>query len=414
MLATQTSTYLRACAPVSTELPRRSRGREWPPRNIHVAAAAASRQGISTSRPRPRRDREYPRRGRGGAAIRRRNTRAARVHLLEVAARRRLEHRVRVERRRDRDCQRAAFDDAGAAPAVRGPARGDRDGQVRQAVQRLGDADALVRLPDIVQERDADGPVPDAVREARDGRDHEVQPPCGKFGQSLRRFLARPAASPAIRLHGISTSQPQRRRDPSPRSIHVPAAASLRPVRGRSTSQPRRRRDPSPRIIPHPGRRRCDPSAEDPRRSRGVARRPRAADRPRAARALNSDIVDDDAAIRCERRLAIARRRQVGGSPLARSRRRRDSRACRRPRPGGFRATASGAFFHGRGGAARDEAVAARDDVTALLRGHVAAQREEGLEHFVRLQRSLTGRARAGGGTDNFGQEKLILWLRAR
>ena len=46
-------------------------------------------------------------------------------------------------------------------------------------------------------------------------------------------------------LDRMSTSQPWRRRDPSPRNVHVAAAASPRLVRGTSTSQPRRRRNPS-------------------------------------------------------------------------------------------------------------------------------------------------------------------------
>ena len=51
-------------------------------------------------------------------------------------------------------------------------------------------------------------------------------------------------------LHGLSTWQPRRRRDPPPpRKIHVAAATRLLP--GISTRQPRRRRDPA--------------SAEDPR-----------------------------------------------------------------------------------------------------------------------------------------------------
>ena len=73
----------------------------------------------------------------------------------------------------------------------------------------------------------------------------------------------------ATRSHGMSTSRPRRRDDPSPRNVHV--AAATRP-HGISTSRPRRRRDPSPRECP---RRRRDPSPREcPRRGRGAAATP--------------------------------------------------------------------------------------------------------------------------------------------
>ena len=45
----------------------------------------------------------------------------------------------------------------------------------------------------------------------------------------------------ATHLHGISTSQPRRRRDSSPRNVHVAATASPRPISGRSPDDPHRR-----------------------------------------------------------------------------------------------------------------------------------------------------------------------------
>ena len=69
------------------------------------------------------------------------------------------------------------------------------------------------------------------------------------------------AAVAATCRHGLSTSRPRRRRDSSPRTIHVPAAAVPRStdyprpgrggaaIHGLFTSRPRRPRDSSPRAI---------------------------------------------------------------------------------------------------------------------------------------------------------------------
>ena len=62
------------------------------------------------------------------------------------------------------------------------------------------------------------------------------------------RRRSRPVSTErGVRLHGLSISRPRRRRDSSPRTIHLAAAATR--LHGLSISRPRRRRDPSARYI---------------------------------------------------------------------------------------------------------------------------------------------------------------------
>ena len=173
------------------------------PRPYPRRGVAASRlRGLSTSRPRRRRESaDYPRPHRGVAAIHRKRIRAANVRLQ-----------------------------------TRGPADGDAR---LDLVGRDGEHGVVRPLEAL------------SVPEARRSRPNCRVPAAALL---VSAEYARPSrGGAATSPRGICTSQPRRRRDSSPRNLHVPAAAAPRLV---STKYPRRSRGGGgARFDLHPGNR---------------------------------------------------------------------------------------------------------------------------------------------------------------
>ena len=191
------------------------------PRAPTLGVAAARPRGLSASRPRRRRGVSDPRRGRGASPWK--------IHVTAAASPRRVS-----DPRRDR----------GASP--RNIRR--RDASPRTIPQTLDVAKFHWSTPErpafchIMALIAASASTSSSWKWAQPStqftrRYLRRRRSPSEYARLDRMCLHRSRGVAATRLHGISTSRPRRRRESSPRNIHVAAAASPRFIRGTSAPE---------------------------------------------------------------------------------------------------------------------------------------------------------------------------------